>query len=84
MYVTIWKGVNCQFNIFIKQIQTFVYIINIFIFNQEQCIIDIDIQSLTNDLSTNSLTIALSSWAIMMLVNTGPNGEPMETPSICL
>ena len=84
MYVTIWKGVNCQLNIFIKRIQTFVYTINIFFFNQEQCIIDIDIQSLTNDLSTNSLTIVLSSWVIMMLVNTDPNGEPMETPSICL
>ena len=31
-----------------------------------------------------SLTIARSSLVIIMLANTGPNGEPMETPPICL
>ena len=41
MYITIWEGANCKFNIFIKKNQMFVYIINIFIFNQKQCIIDI-------------------------------------------
>ena len=35
-------------------------------------------QSLNNDLLTNSLTIVVSSSVIMMLANTGPNGEPME------
>ena len=35
MYVTTWEGVNCKFRIFIKRIQMFVYIINIFIFNQK-------------------------------------------------
>ena len=32
----------------------------------------------------NNLTIVFSSSVIMMLANTGPNGEPMETPSTCL
>ena len=81
MHITIWEGVNCKFNIFIKIIQTFVYIINVLILNQRQCIIDLP--QITNDLSTNSLTIVFSSLVIMMLANTVPNGEPMETPSIC-
>ena len=39
--IDIWEGVDSKFNIFMKTIQTFLYIINIFIFNQKQCIIDI-------------------------------------------